>query len=96
MARYQACKGLWSTEARHSGGLRDSDQALINHSDTNLKDLPRVLSRALSALARFAEFQVFHILCEHNSLADRLAKQGSSLGVGEMVVNGYSDYLHIP
>lgn len=71
-------------------------KALINQSNPDSKALPRVISRVLSLLARFDEFKVFHILCEHNSTTNKWAKHGSNLGEGEIVVNEARDFLHIP
>jgi hypothetical protein len=58
-------------------------KALINHTDPNLKDFPKVLSWIHYALVGLVEFQSFHILFYLNSSVDKMAKQGTSLGVGE-------------
>jgi ribonuclease HI len=70
-------------------------KALINCYDPNMKDLPRNLSRVHSAMARFAKFRDFQILRELNSFTDGLEKQGSTLGAGEIVINGRMDFLFI-
>jgi hypothetical protein len=55
-----------------------------------------ILSRVLALLAEFEEYSLFHILREHNSCVDRLAKVGTNLDEGETLVNEVKGRLPIP
>jgi hypothetical protein len=47
-----------------------------------------VMSRSLALLKNFDECTSFHIKCELNFEADKWAKEGSDLGIGEIIING--------
>jgi hypothetical protein len=71
-------------------------RAIIKQSDIGNKVFPGVISRTLSLLAEFEEYSAFHIKHEYNNEADQWEKHGSTLGEGEIIVNGERDFFHIP
>jgi hypothetical protein len=55
-----------------------------------------IMSRSLSLLKNLDEYSLFHIKRGLNSEADQKAKEGTSLGKGELMVNGSVRLLPIP